>query len=139
VNWLPLVLAGLGLYVVTQSARVKADQTIIDVLAADISETLARIGLKGPGNAPSVPNLPSSIGIVDVDPAGPPSTVTPPAQGERARFVTDPESGYLPNLGDPNMAAWDYLASTPTDLAWNLSPVNLGGVPESEVASWFGL
>jgi len=79
-------------------------------------QTITR-AFKLPGNASSQVNEESSAGT-PVNPVGPPDTVTLTAQPERPAF--QPDSGYLPNLGDPNMSAWDYLASTPPDLAWGI-------------------
>lgn len=72
---------------------------------------------KLPGNVTAVPALPAAPGT-PVDPISPPDRPTLTAQPEGPRFL--PESGYLPNLGDPNFSSWNYLASTPPDLAWGL-------------------
>lgn len=55
-----------------------------------------------------------------VSPLLPPDELTMTAQPQRAAFVGE-NTKYLPNLGDPNLSAYDYLASTPPDLAWGLS------------------
>jgi len=84
-----------------------------------LAETFQAIGraFKLPGNASSQASEQASPGTT-VDPVAPPDTITGTAQPERPAF--QPESGYLPNLGDPNFSAYDYLASTPPDLAWGI-------------------
>lgn len=59
------------------------------------------------------------------DPLLPPSYLTRTAQPERPPFIGEKAVKFLPNLGDPNMTAWDYLASTPPD-AWGFEG---SGVP----------
>jgi len=72
-----------------------------------------------PGNLSSV-DITSSSRMTAVGPLLPPEELTRTAQPQRARFVGE-GTKYLPNLGDPNLSAYDYLASTPPDLAWGLS------------------
>jgi hypothetical protein len=73
---------------------------------------------KLPGNASSVPARSSAPGT-RLDPLSPPDTLTRTAQPAGPAFVGD-DVEYLPTLGDPHFNAWDYLASTPPDLAWGL-------------------
>jgi len=84
------------------------------------SELFHNIGqaFKMPGNAPSLESRAASRGT-SVNPVGPPDTVTLTAQPERMAFLGE-DVEYAPNLGDPNFSAWDYLASTPPDLAWDI-------------------
>jgi len=82
-----------------------------------IIEAIGR-AFKLPGNASSVTARAAAPGT-PVNPIGPPDTVTLTAQPERSPFL--PEEGYVSNLGDPNFNAWDYLASTPPDLAWGMT------------------
>lgn len=74
---------------------------------------------KEPGNAPAFPSRTRSRQTA-VSPLLPPDELTKTAQPQRAAFVGE-NTQYLPNLGDPNLSAYDYLASTPPDLAWGLS------------------
>jgi len=74
---------------------------------------------KHAGNAPSVLGTPRSR-QTSISPLLPPDELTMTAQPQRAAFVGE-NTKYLPNLGDPNLSAYDYLASTPPDLAWGLS------------------
>jgi len=90
---------------------------------SSLSSLFQTIGnaFKLPGNQTSQAVAPSSPGT-SVDPAGPPSSPTGTAQpqGPSALLMSgNPE--YLPNLGDPNFSAWNYLATTPPDLAWGLT------------------
>jgi len=71
---------------------------------------------KMPGNASAITALPSSPGT-PVNPLGPPDTMTRTAQPEGFAFLGE-NIEYAPNLGDPNFSAWNYLATTPPDLAW---------------------
>jgi hypothetical protein len=80
---------------------------------------LAATTEKRPGNLSSV-NYLSRSRQTSVSPLLPPDEITRTAQPQRPAFLGE-DTKYLPNLGDPNMSAWDYLASTPPDLAWGLS------------------
>lgn len=79
---------------------------------------------KGAGNT-SVLSAKSIKPPTSADPLLPPSYLTRTAQPERPPFIGEKAVKYLPNLGDPNMSAYDWLASTPPD-AWGLQG---SGVP----------
>lgn len=75
---------------------------------------------KMPGNTSSIAAKPIQPGlsllgwtVTPQDSLIPPPPLNP-MYGEAGAF--------LPNFGDPNMGAWDQLASTPPDLAWTLTP-----------------
>lgn len=87
-----------------------------NVLADNFRLTLP--GFKLPGNTSPLPALPSSRGT-QVNPIGPPDVLTKTAQPSPPAFIGDVE--YLPNLGDPNMTIYDYLASTPPDWSWGVT------------------
>ena len=74
---------------------------------------------KAPGNATAVPSRPPSPGS-NANPIAPPSTPTKTAQPEGPNVILLGDAKFLPNLGDPNFSAYDYLASMPPDLAWKL-------------------
>ena len=74
---------------------------------------------KRPGNLSSVTYV-SSSRQSSVSPLLPPDELTRTAQPQRPEFLGE-NMKYLPNLGDPNLSAYDYLASTPPDLSWGLS------------------
>ena len=75
--------------------------------------------VKRPGNLSAIEYTTRSR-MTAVGPLLPPEELTMTAQPQKARFVGE-GTKYLPNLGDPNLSAYDYLASTPPDLAWGLS------------------
>jgi hypothetical protein len=74
---------------------------------------------KRPGNLSSV-NYVTGSRQTSVSPLLPPDELTRTAQPQRPMFLGEDQQ-YLPNLGDPNLSAYDYLASTPPDLSWGLS------------------
>jgi len=74
---------------------------------------------KAPGNMTATPALIAAPGT-PVNPIGPPGSMTKTAQPERSPFLTPGDDGYVENLGDPNFSTWNYLASTPPDLAWGI-------------------
>lgn len=72
---------------------------------------------KLPGNASVIPAQPAAPGS-PVDPLAPPNEMTLTAQPEGYTFLGEQE--FIPTLGDPNLLGWDFLASTPPDLFWDM-------------------
>jgi hypothetical protein len=73
---------------------------------------------KAPGNSPAREAESSREGT-RVNPLEPPMVMTGTAQPEQNPFWAGLE--HVPNMGDPNFSAWNYLASTPPDLAWGVN------------------
>jgi len=127
------VLVSVGAFVLWRVSRARGGMvTLVDLEPGPASELGAEGGgssnpftalfaavgniFKGPGNAPVLAALPASK-QTPVSPLAPPDTMTRTAQPEGFAFLGEGVE-YAPNLGDPNMSAWAYLASTPPDLAW---------------------
>ena len=106
-----------GAYLPGEPSPAGSDGTGNPNMFSEIFAALSR-AFKMPGNASSIPAVSSSLGT-PVNPVGPPDTVTRTAQPEGPAFI-DGSVEYLPNLGDANFSAWNYLATTPPDLAWGM-------------------
>ncbi len=87
---------------------------------ASVGNLLDNLGrtLKGPGNASFFRSLPAQAGT-NANPLAPPSELIMTAQPSPYEGL-GPDVRYVPNLGDPNMTIYDFLASTPPDLAWGI-------------------
>lgn len=81
---------------------------------------------KLPGNSTSLTVQPSKLGT-SVNPLKVPSDLGAPLQPAKSSYLGERDYGYIPNLGDPNMTAWNYIASTPPELAWGLVSQYQGG------------
>ncbi len=94
----------------------------ITALVTGITGAFSRLLTRAPGNATAQPSKPASVavstGVSNTDAMG----------GYRGAYGYQPgsplnptsgETGYLPNLGDPNYAAWDLSTGA---LGWTLPP-----------------
>jgi hypothetical protein len=100
------------------TVRTEGDgQTNIFASVGNLLENFGR-SLKTPGNASGFRTLAAAPGT-NANPLAPPSDLILTAQPSPYEGL-GPDVQYVPNLGDPNMTAFDFLASTPPDLAWGI-------------------
>jgi hypothetical protein len=85
---------------------------------ASVNFHFAAEPFKRAGNLSAVDSRSASRMTV-VAPTRPPDEMTKTAQPQRPTFLGE-KTEFAPNLGDANFSAWDYLASTPPELAWGL-------------------
>lgn len=118
----PVIFVNPFTYLPASPSPARPEERVIGNETNPISGFFAAVtnALKLPGNKGAVHHVPPSIGSA-VDPVGPPNTPTLTMQPEPSPFLgLSAEDGFVPNLGDPNFSSWNYLASTPPDLAWGL-------------------
>lgn len=110
-------------------ANIGAGTNPLSALISGISGIFSTLTAKGAGNAPAQGSTPATQGTLSM-----PWTLGQGTTG--AGYIPPPPmnpnasaSGAVPQLGDPNFGAWDYLGAGAPSMTWTLPP-GFDAIPE---------
>jgi len=99
----------------------------LTAILTGITSVFTKLASKGAGNAPASSSAPATVGISQLGWTLPPNANYIPPPPLNPSYGT--AGAYLPNIGDPNFAQWEYLGNTMEGQTWYMPGAYIGNVP----------